>query len=292
MKKILILFLLLTLNANFSHAESTKIRVWKNTATDSGIIRTLLYRALEISKQEYGEYQVVISSEMEQDRALRELANARLDLAHFVSTAEREKQATPIRIPIMQGLLGYRLCLIKEGNQEKFTGISNKQQWIAKNITIGQHHNWPDTTILKSNGLNVQTTYKHELLFQQLSKNRFDCFSRGINEIGYEQFSHRSLDLVIEQNIVIHYPLPQFFFINPEKPLLAERLQLGLTRLQESGETELLFDSYYRELLNKFDLKKRVFIELQNPTLSPETIKAMQAPITNFKKKYLLNEMR
>ena len=181
MKKrlILILFFLLAANAHFSYAQGTKIRVWEKTAIDQGLIGELLFQALEITQKEYGEYQIITSTEMEQDRALREIANSRLDLAHFVSTAEREMQATPIRIPIMQGLLGYRLCLIKDDNQDKFIGVTNKQQWIEKKISIGQHRNWPDTTILKSNGLHVATTYKRELLFQQLSKNRFDWTQRG-----------------------------------------------------------------------------------------------------------------
>jgi hypothetical protein len=286
MKKLLFLFFLIAAHSEFSYAKTMEITVWKKTVNDNGVIQQLLYLAMEITRKEYGDYKFIASNGMGQNRALRELASARLDIAHFVATTKRETQASPVRIPIMQGLLGYRLCLIKADNQEKFTGITNKQQWIDKNITIGQHHNWPDTTILKSNGLKVQTTYKSELLLQQLAKNRFDCFARGINEISYEQRSHQSLDLAIEKNIVIHYPLPQFFFVNPEKPLLAARLQLGLTRLQESGKTDKIFDNYYRELIEHLNLKQRVFIELQNPTLSTETINALKTSTTRFKQKY------
>jgi len=287
MKKLLLLFLLLAAHSQFSYAKITTITTWKTTTNDDGIIKQLLYRALEITRKEYGDYELVVSNEMGQDRALRELANNQLNLAHFVATAERETQAIPVRMPIMQGLLGYRLCLIREDNQGKFDNITNKQQWIDKNIIIGQHHNWPDTKILQSNGLNVQTTYKTELLFQQLAKRRLDCFSRGINEIAYEQLSHKSLGLAIEKNIVMHYMLPQFFFVNPANPQLAERLQLGLTRLQKTGETDKLFDSYYRELIKQLNLQQRVFIELHNPTLSQATIDALQVPATRFKKNYL-----
>ncbi|WP_051302894.1 transporter substrate-binding domain-containing protein [Psychromonas aquimarina] len=286
MKNIIILFLLLALKANFSLAKNNEIVLWNKTAADSGIIWDTLYRALEITKDDYGEYQLITSTAMEQDRALRELANSRIDLAHFIATEKREQQATAVRIPILQGLYGYRLCLIKEGNQEKFTGISSKQQWIEKNITISQHHNWPDTKILESNGITVKTTFKRDLLFQQLSMNRFDCFARGINEINSELSNHPSLGLAIEKNIVIHYPFPLFFFVNPKKPLLAERLQLGLTRLNRSGVTELLFEFYFLELINELDLKDRKFIELQNPTLSQQTINALKAPSTRFKTKY------
>jgi hypothetical protein len=287
MKKIILHFLLWTAFFPYSYAETTNITVWADTLNAPGITKMLLERALQITQPEYGDYYLIISNAMEQERALRELANNRLDIAHFVSTADRERQVSPIRIPIMQGLLGYRLCLIKKGNQEKFTGITNKQQWVANNITIGQHSNWPDTKILRSNGFTVQTTYKHELLFQQLAKNRFDCFARGVSEIGYEQISHRALDLAIEKNIVIHYPLPQFYFVNPAKPVLAERLQVGLAKLQKNGEATRMFDFYFKDLLTALALKNRTFIELQNLTQSPETIDAMQAPIAYFEKKYL-----
>ncbi|WP_019614588.1 transporter substrate-binding domain-containing protein [Psychromonas ossibalaenae] len=289
MKKIIILFLLLVLKANFSLAKNNEIVLWNQTASDSGIIWDTLYRALEITKDDYGEYQLITSSPMEQDRALRELVNARIDLGHFIATEEREKQAIAVRIPILQGLYGYRLCLIKEDNQEKFTGINSKQQWIEKNITISQHHNWPDTKILESNGITVKTTFKRDLLFQQLSMKRFDCFARGINEINTELSNHSSLGLAIEKNIVLHYPFPLFFFVSPDKPLLAERLQLGLTRLYQNGVTEQLFEYYYRKLINELGLEQRKFIELQNPTLSQQTINVLKAPSTRFKIKYFPN---
>lgn len=287
MKKAITLLLMLTFFTHFSYAKETNIRVWKNTVKNVGMTQILLELALDITKPEYGEYQLISSAEMEQDRALLELKNARLDVAHFVATAQREKNTLPIRVPLMQGILGYRLCLIKDNNQQKFVGINNKQQWIASNITIGQHHNWPDTQILKTNGINVQTTYKHKLLFKQLAKERFDCFARGISEINDEQLAHRSLGLVIKKNIIIHYPLPQFFFVNAKNPLLAERLKLGLSRLQKTGKTKKLFDYYFQKLLTTFELQKRTFIELNNPLLSAETTKAIQTTSTDFEKQYL-----
>lgn len=283
MKKSLIIFSLLTININISFADPPSIKLWKHTANKPGIIAPLLHHALEITKQEYGDYQIVISNEMGQDRAFRELKNAHLDIAHFVATNEREKQITPIRIPIMKGLLGYRICLIKEGNQQIFTGITSQQQWLEKDITIAQHQNWPDTHILRSNGFKVQTTFKPALLFQQLAKNRFDCFARGLSEISAEYEKHASLGITIEPDVAIFYPFPQFFFVNPKKPRLAERLHIGLTRLQEKGKTEQLFNAYYKELLEKLDLKNRSIIALNNPMLSTETIEVINTPIANLK---------
>ena len=270
---------------------TTKITVWEHTVNDpTEIIMETLSRALEITKPEYGDYQLITSVKMEQGRALRELSKhqgSRLDLAHFAPTIEREKQALAVRVPLIQGLLGYRLCLIKSGQQGKFANISNKDQWLASNLSIGQHQNWPDTLVLKDNGLAVKTSYKYELLFQQLAKQRFDCFARGANEIYYEQRTYRNLDLVIEEGIMLHYPFPLFFFVNKNNPVLAKRLTLGLNKLIENGTSEKLFEYYYQAQIEDLNLRNRHIIELKNPTLSYQTVQAMAQPNTIFKQRYL-----
>lgn len=288
------LFLLLSCMANLPALATTKIIVWEHTVNDpTEIIMDTLQRALEITKPEYGDYELVTSMEMEQGRALRELSrfdNSHLDLAHFAPTLEREKQAIAIRIPLIQGLLGYRLCLIKEGDQDKFSEIASLEQLLKKDISIGQHQNWPDTLVLQNNGLTVKTSYKYELLFQQLARQRFDCFARGANEINYELRAHQGLDLTIEKNIALHYPFPMFFFVSKKNPNLAKRLELGLSKLIENGTSEQLFEHYYQAQIEALGLKNRHIIELQNPTLSHQTIQAMHQPKAIFKNRYLAKE--
>lgn len=293
-KKFASLFLLLFSLASPTVFATTKILVWEHTVNDpTEIIMDTLQRALEITKPEYGDYEMITSMKMEQGRALRELSkldNSHLDLAHFAPTQEREKKAIAIRIPLIQGLLGYRLCLIKEGNQDKFSQITNKQQWLDHDISIGQHQNWPDTLVLQDNGLTVKTTYKYELLFQQLAKQRFDCFARGANEINYEQRTHPDLGLAIEKNIALHYPFPLFFFVNKNNPNLAKRLELGLSRLIEDGTSEELFEHYYQAQIEELNLTKRHIIELKNMNLSTLTIQAISKPKLVFQRRYLVNK--
>lgn len=270
---------------------NTKIKVWEHTVNDpTEIIMDTLQRALEITKPEYGGYQLITSVKMEQGRALRELSKlngSHLDLAHFAPTREREKHAIAIRVPLIQGLLGYRLCLINQGEQERFSNIINKEQWLGSNLSIGQHQNWPDTLILKDNGLAVKTSYKYELLFQQLAKHRFDCFARGANEIVYEQHKHKQLGLEIEKEILLYYPFPLFFFVNRNNPNLAKRLELGLSRLIADGTSERLFEFYYQIQIEDLNLSNRHIIELHNPTLSYQTIQATQQSKSIFQKRYL-----
>ncbi|PKF61245.1 hypothetical protein CW745_11475 [Psychromonas sp. psych-6C06] len=285
------LFFLLILLFNQQVYAVTKITVWEHTVNDpTEIIMDTLHRALEVTKPEYGEYELITSLKMEQGRALRELAkikNSHLDLAHFSPTVEREKVAIAIRIPLIQGLLGYRLCLIKQGEQTKFSQIQNKNEWLNSKLIIGQHQDWPDTQVLKNNGLSVKTTHRYELLFQQLAKQRFDCLARGANEIYYEHHAHPNLGLAIENNIVLHYPFPLFFFVNRNNATLAKRLELGLSRLVESGTSEKLFEYYYQTQLETLNLKNRHIIHLNNTMLSPKTVQAIKQSNQRFIDNYL-----
>lgn len=260
--------------------EPQEIIVWQHTVNGpTEIIKDALQRALEITRPEYGAYRIITSAEMEQGRALNTLskqARGKLDVAHFATTTEREKKAIAIRIPLIQGSLGYRICLIKKHNQSTFSEITNKHDFIEKNISIGQHKDWPDTKILRSNGLHVKTTYKYSLLFQQLDKQRFNCFSRGINEISYEHEQHTEINATIEESLLIHYPFPLFFFVNANRPEVAKRLTLGLTRLQSNGTLLQLFEYYYKDRLAALHLEARTIIELENPTLSEKSLKALQ----------------
>lgn len=268
----------------FSHAKEAlmtppappKIIVWQQTFDHpTNIMMTILTQALDITKAEFGDYEIVPSIPMEQKRALSTLSDkyeGDLDVAHFVSSEGREKSAIPVRIPILEGLLGYRVCLIKQNHQYKFSGINNIQDFIDKNITIGQQQDWLSTKILRGNGIQVQTSYKYSLLFGQLQKQRFDCFLRGINEITEELELHESANFVVENNLLFHYPFPVFFFVNEGRPDLAYRLTKGLTVLQHNGFLTKLLENYYKDKLKTLHLGTRKVFHIENTFLPDKSL--------------------
>lgn len=282
------IILLLSVFCSSSYAQSgleqsspsEKIIVWQDTVNSpSGIIMDTLIQALEITRPEYGHYEIVTSMPMEQGRAVKSLAKAyqgQLDIAHFPTSINREKHAIAVRVPLIGGLLGYRVCLIKENHQYKFSQINNKQDFIDQEITIGQHQDWPDSKILRSNGLRVKTSHKYALLFQQLEKKRFDCFLRGLNEINDEYSLHIDARFAIENSLLIRYPYLMFFFVNESRPELAKRLGLGLTRLQKNGTLMRLLEHYYKDRLTKLHLKERKIIDLENTLLPDNSLQKLQ----------------
>jgi hypothetical protein len=295
LKKIIISFLVssLTLFSILIHARSPivttppsnlvtkqKIIVWQHTIDyPNKILMSILLQALDLTREQYGDYEIISSLPMEQRRAVSKLSKRykdTLDIAHLASNVSREKNATAIRIPLISGLSGYRVCLIKPNNQAKFTNINNKQDFINKGITIGQQQDWPDTKILTSNGINVQTSYKYSLLFRQLDKQRFDCFLRGINEISDELELNSNTHFVIENNLLFYYPLPLFFFVNNNRPELIERLTKGLTILKEEGVLADLLATHFQQKMHQLQLNNRTLIRLDNPILSSESLQSIE----------------
>jgi len=270
-----------SVNTEANNTTSTvKIIVWQHTIDyPNKILMSILLQAFEETREEYGDYEIISSSPMEQRRAVSKLSKRykdTLDIAHLASNVSREKNATAIRIPLISGLSGYRVCLIKPSNQSKFTNIKNKQDFIDKGITIGQQQDWPDTKILTSNGIDVQTSYKYSLLFRQLDKQRFDCFLRGVNEISDEVEQNSNTHFVIEDNLLFYYPLPLFFFVNNNRPEIIERLTKGLSKLKEQGVLADLLAENFQQKMHQLHLNNRTLIRLDNPILPKESLQSIE----------------
>ncbi|AZQ83788.1 hypothetical protein EKO29_06945 [Colwellia sp. Arc7-635] len=89
-----------------------------------------------------------------QGRALKELNNnAAIDLTWSVTTSARERSLTPIRIPLYQGLIGWRVFIINKHQQEKFDEINNLTT-LGEMLAI-QRFDWPDYQVFIENNLNV-----------------------------------------------------------------------------------------------------------------------------------------
>ena len=117
----------------------------------------LLKLALESSKGEFGEYELKKSIQpMYQGRSLVEIKyNRNVNITWTMTSKEREQEVTPIRIPLLRGLGGYRIFLIKEGQQARFSRIKDASQ--LKKLFSGQGLDWPDSKILTDNNYRLIT---------------------------------------------------------------------------------------------------------------------------------------
>lgn len=230
---------------------------------------SLLKLALENSRDQYGDYQLnAVMIEMNQGRALKMVAdNNMIDVVWTMTSIEREQQLQAIYIPLLKGLMSYRIGLIRKKDHDKFQQMDLAQ---IKKTLIGQGADWPDVDILNSNGFNVVRGNDQHLI-DMLLKGRFDYFPRSIHEPWRDLA--RYPDLVLEKKFLLKYPAPIYFFVRKDNAHLAQRIEYGLRKSIADGSFEQLFYNHpiTKNMIEKSQLDKRIEITLHNPNLSKKT---------------------
>lgn len=278
---VLLLFSSLTLaettTTNGTDTQSTLVvHIPRGEISNGGhlsYVISLLQLALEKSKQPNETIKLVpITEDLTQARLIAELIRSPdLDVIWTMTSREREALIRPIRIPILKGLLGQRVFLIRQDRQADFSRIKTIAQLAA--LRAGQGSHWPDTEILRANGLNVHTSPHYELLFTMLKGGRFDYFPRGINEAWPELLAHPDEGMAVESDLLLQYPAPMYFFVKHGDTALAQRIETGLQQLIENGEMDQLFLNHpsIKPVLESAELANRRVFMLRNPTLPDAT---------------------
>ncbi len=225
----------------------------------------LLELALNKTAEDYPDTSLQFTEQVSPGRGLKMLERGEVDLAFLASSKQREETYIPIKIPLLKGLLGYRILLIHQDNIEKFTTISTAEQ-LGRAFVAGFGSHWADLDVLKQNHLPTQEISTYGSLPKMLDAKRFDYFPRGINEVWEEKerLKYTLPDLTIEPNIVLVYNLPVYMFVNKGNPDLAKRLEAGLKIATEDLSFQMLFLKYYSESILKANLSKRKMILLDS----------------------------
>ena len=238
-------------------------------------VHVLFEEALTRTSAKWGPYVLRSVPEVPRNRQIRELGAGKgtTTLAILGTAHDIGEYLRPILIPIDKGLVGYRVLLIRRGEQERFSAVRTAVD--LKTFTFGQNFSWDDVDILRANGLTVQAGDDFEGLFQMLARGRFDALPRGIGETQTE-FSQRKdayPDLQIEKSLLIHYPLPVYIWFqrSPAGSRLSARLEEGLRSMIADGTYDAIFYKYYHAALADLDLAHRRVLQLDNPLLPPNT---------------------
>lgn len=231
----------------------------------------LLVKALEASKAD-NEIIDIIYSPRDYSQA-RWISLLQRDTGNFViwtmTDTQREQQLRAIRIPLFKGLFGYRVLLIRKGEQSRFDHVKTIED--LANFMGGQGTHWPDTRILEANGLPLLRAHNTESLFRMIEAKRFDYFPRGVSEAWFELLERNETNLVVEQNLLLYYPADIYFFVNRNNAPLAARIEKGLEMLIDNGEFDRFFFSHPRVITAFNKLHHRRILNLTNPFLPPQT---------------------
>lgn len=234
----------------------------------------ILEVALEKTRNDYGPYELAPATfDMSEPRQRRELINNSEQLTvMWWSTAESiEDELRPIRIPLRQGLLSFRIALIHQEDQPRMDEVETVEH--LRELEIGQGLGWGDVEVFEHHGIPVvQSAYEN--LFAMLDAGgRFDLFPRGVIEVfdEYERFSDELENLAVEESLLIFYPWPHYFFVSRDNEALAQRLETGLRRMIEDGSLDDILQSHYGDAIERARLRERRMIYLDNPLLPEAT---------------------
>lgn len=209
-------------------------------------------------------------------RQMQMVVDGLIDVLWDAPGPEVDKRLMPIEIPIDKGLIGWRIFFINKEDQALFSKITTEEE--LKKIPLGQVKYWHDTSILRANNFTIVETPSYNGTFKMLMSKRFNYFPRSIAEIWSEQKNQRSMltNIVIEKNLVLHYPIAYFFYVSQTNKVLAKDIQAGLEAMLHDGSFEKLFQEYNGAVIAKANLKNRHVIHVKNPYMSDETYRRFE----------------
>lgn len=197
------------------------------------------------------------------------LKNNRIDVHWFTPTTEIELHLRLVPASILYGGLGLRGLLIKSSQLQQFQQIKTVDD--LRRFTACQGEKWPDVQVLQYAGLKVHTVQKFDSILDMLHKGRCDYFPRSViegdAELANQQPNYQGLSFFT--SVLLYYPLPVHFYVNPEDKALAKRLEQGLKAMQDSGEL-LRFMQQHPVTHHVFEPQRysqSVVLKLYNPVL-------------------------
>lgn len=260
---------------NTSISDTTMVDLWNGNRSQIRQVyeKEVLTAVLEATEKDFGPWSIKESlEEYPGDDEALVFSEKGHDL--FVTIAGNQKfeedDMIVIPKPMTKNLLGYRVPIIREGDSELFENISKREE--LQQLSHGIPETWSDAVIFRENGYRVVEEGDFEDIFDRLENGLFDFTAFGANEVMtvYENRASHNEGLTIDQNILLFYPFPLVFYVNPDLPDLAERVEEGMERIIQNGELDSIFNRYYGDIVEKLSLNERILFELDNPLIPDE----------------------
>lgn len=266
--------------------DSIEIKFWSGNRTQirQDYERLVLKAVLEVTEKDFGLWKIKETAiDLPGDTESKVFSEKNFDL--FVTIAGNQKfknqEVHVIKEPLAKNLLGYRIPIVNEKVSKQFHSEAKASD--LKALVHGIPETWSDVEIFEQNGYSVLEKGSLDNLFERLSKDEFDYSAFGANEI-LSVFKHRASkfeNLEIAQGILFYYPFPMVFYVHPHQKKLAERLEIGMERIQKNGKLDSIFNSFYATLIEDLKLNQRKIFNLENPFI-PEAFKTLQPDLNSI----------
>lgn len=200
-----------------------------------------------------------------QTRCIAFLKRGDVGLVYLPPTKERLRDFNAIKIDIHNGMLGYRVFIVRKDDQETFAKVKTIEQ--LRNLTGGFGSQWGDYKIFGLNKLPVVGVANTHVLLKMLAGKRFDYFHRGLHEAWVETTSNRNEFpmLVVEKTIALVYDFPVYFMFNKENQALKTRFKKGFEIIKDDKSYQKLFLKNFGDIVKQAQLTKRNLISIEYP---------------------------
>lgn len=234
--------------------------------------RTYSYRLLELALSktvsDYGPFELTGIPNLTPNRM--HMINKSNSIENFFAKFTYDTQLSDSSIyapyPVEFGLMSYRVCFVAPQFLNTSNSITSLQQMTP--YTIGQGSGWPDTPVMRANGLQVKEVIKSNKLITMTEKGRFEFFCRGITEPKLEMERYGDgFPLVLNSSFMLHYELPRFFYTHKSNTAGMKRVREGLARAYKDGSAQALFRELYKDHFAFVKPKDRHVIPLVNSSL-------------------------
>lgn len=231
----------------------------------------LLQHVLDLTAEEFGAAAATSHQYKTYIQGLRGLAKGEVDIA-FLSTSQRhESNFLAVKVPLLQGMLGYRLFLINKRDKDKFKQIDSLVE-LKNSAVAGFGLHWEDLRVLYHNRLPVIANASYKELFYLLANSQVDYLPRGLNEIynELEVLEKKHPNFILSNDLALYYPFVRYYFVHKENYLLAQRLQKGLAKAKADGSFKALFMKHFGHVVKRSKNAPHKVIHLANPFLPKE----------------------
>ena len=209
-----------------------------------------------------------------QSRKVAMLHEGKLSVDWYGTSSTLEEKLIPVRFPLFRGLLGHRIFITNKNMAAKLSNVTTKAQ--LEKLTMIQGEGWSDVPILRAGGFKVKELASFENILKVVNGGRADLFPRGAMEPYSEVAGRPQLtNLVVDDQLMVIYKTPLFFFVSPEHPELAELLKKGFEKAYADGSFIEFFNNapLVKKTFAEAKLKQRRIFRIENPNLSDKTRK-------------------
>ncbi|WP_019612936.1 hypothetical protein [Psychromonas ossibalaenae] len=214
-------------------------------------------------------YRSIVNS---QSRKVSMLQEGTLSVDWLGASKTMEEKLIPVRFPVFRGLLGHRIFITNTNTGKKLHNVTTKEQ--LDTFLMIQGEGWADVDVLRSSGFKVKELPSFENIFKVVSAGRADLFPRAVIE-PFSEVAERSQlpNLIVDDQLMVVYKFPMFFFVSPKQPELAELLKKGFDKSYNDGSFLEFFenDPLVKKTFAEAKLKQRRIFVIDNPHLSEET---------------------